>query len=89
MRPSTAAIFAALIAAAFLAGQATGPAGDTPTPAPDGETNVTCYLWSGNGTAAVMCPDKVYAPDSSIVNIAVIDCHEYEYAVDEPHPCYG
>jgi len=55
-------------------------------PVPDTETNITCYKWTANGTAHVICPDKVYAPDS-VVNITVKECSEYQYKIDEPRPC--
>lgn len=53
---------------------------------PEQEYNVTCYKWVENGTAQVICPDTVYAPNS-VVNITVKECSEYRYASDEPHPC--
>jgi len=53
---------------------------------PDQETNVTCYKWVENGTARVLCPQWVYAPNSR-VNITVKPCSEYRYRIDEARPC--
>lgn len=53
---------------------------------PTGEVQITCYKEVQNGTANVICPDTVYAPDS-VVNITVKHCREYEYRIDEEHPC--
>jgi hypothetical protein len=53
-------------------------------PMPEEETNVTC--WVENDTARVICPDRIYAPNS-VINISVKPCSEYQFASDEPHPC--
>lgn len=88
MRLTTVFIVACLIGAAYFAGQIVESAEQEVSLAPDKETTVTCYKWVENRSARVICPDSVYAPDS-VVNITVKHCYEYEYAVDEPHPCYG
>jgi hypothetical protein len=88
MKWTTAVIVFGLVVAAFFSGQIVESADQEVSLAPDRETTVTCYKWVENGTARVICPDTVYAPDS-VVNITVKHCDEYEFVVDEPHPCYG
>lgn len=86
----TAPVFAALLVGLVISVLVVGP--PTPTDAvspeepPDEEIEVTCYKWVENGTAAVYCPNKVYAPDA-VVNITVKECSEYVVQIDEPPPC--
>jgi hypothetical protein len=86
MKPSTVLICVCLIVAAFFTGQIVEAANQEVSLEPNKETAVTCYKWVENGSAEVICPDTVYAPDS-VVNITVNHCDEYQYANDEPHVC--
>lgn len=86
MKKLTAVIVACLTVAAFFGGQIVESANQEASSMPDKEATVTCYKWADNGTAHVQCPDTVYAPNS-VVDITVKECGEYQFVVDEPHPC--